>query len=204
VREAVAELVDRFKLVAVVTGRRAEEVEALLRVPGVRYEGLYGMESSQVASVPGLAAAAREAAADVPEAWVEDKGATVSVHYRGAADPTMARGVLSASLSEVADAHGLSVVEGKMVIELVPPDRPMKGDTVKRLAAQHALEGTLFAGDDVADLDAFRAMDELSERGLVVVKVAVSGDETPPELVRSADVTVSGPDGLVALLRQLT
>jgi len=162
------------------------------------------MQGSSDASVPGLVAAVREAATGVPEAWVEDKGVTVSVHYRGAADPTLARRSLVASLTEVALAHGLVVVEGKMVIELVPPDRPMKGETVRRLAARHELEGALFAGDDVADLDAFRAMEELAERGLVAVKVAVSGEETPRELVERADVAVGGPEGLVDLLRQLT
>jgi hypothetical protein len=37
----------------------------------------------------------------------------------------------------------------------------------------------------------------------VTVKVAVRGGETPRALVGSADVVVSGPAGLVELLRQL-
>lgn len=204
VRRALAALVGHFRLVAVVTGRRAEEAERLLGVPGVRYEGLYGMEGAVAAAVPGLAAAARSAATGVPEAWVEDKGVTVSVHYRGAADPPEARRRLADSLEHVARSHGLVVVEGKMVLELVPPGRPMKGETVKRLAGENDLEGVFFAGDDVADLDAFRAVEDLAERGLTTLKVAVRGDETPPELVVGADVAVDGPEGLVDLLDQLT
>jgi trehalose 6-phosphate phosphatase len=61
----------------------------------------------------------------------------------------------------------------------------------------------LYAGDDHADLDAFAALDRLSERGALTVKVAVRGAETPAELVEAADVVVGGPLGLVDLLAQL-
>ncbi|MGH2659394.1 MAG: trehalose-phosphatase, partial [Actinomycetota bacterium] len=81
--------------------------------------------------------------------------------------------------------------------------RPRKGGAVERLVGEHALRAALFAGDDEADLDAFAALDRLRSKGLLAVKVAVRGDETPPGLVDSADVVVEGPEGLVALLRQL-
>ena len=80
-----------------------------------------------------------------------------------------------------------------MVLELVPRDRPMKGGAVERLAGEHGLEAVLFAGDDVADLDAFAALDRLAISGLVAVKVAVRGAETPRELVAGADLSVDGP-----------
>jgi trehalose 6-phosphate phosphatase len=97
----------------------------------------------------------------------------------------------------------MDLVEGKMVLELVPTDRPMKGGAVERIAGEAALEAVLFAGDDVADLDAFAALDRLSARGLTAVKVAVRGPETPAPLLEAADLQVEGPEGLVALLRDL-
>ncbi|MGH2488242.1 MAG: trehalose-phosphatase, partial [Candidatus Limnocylindria bacterium] len=81
--------------------------------------------------------------------------------------------------------------------------RPRKGGAVERLVGEHALRAALFAGDDEADLDAFAALDRLRSNGLITVKVAVRGDETPPGLVDSADEVVDGPEGLVELLRQL-
>jgi len=90
-----------------------------------------------------------------------------------------------------------------MVIELVPRDRPMKGGVVERIAEELDLNGILFAGDDVADLDAFEAMDRLGPAGVTTVKVAVHGPETPPALETAADVIVDGPAGLVALLGSL-
>jgi trehalose 6-phosphate phosphatase len=58
----------------------------------------------------------------------------------------------------------------------------------------------LFAGDDLADVDAFVALDRLQSRGVMTLRVAVRGDETPSELLDAADVVVEGPRALVALL----
>jgi trehalose 6-phosphate phosphatase len=202
-REALAALVSVYAVVAVVTGRRAEEVAELLSVPGVRYEGLYGLAASSPDLVLSVLPPVERAAASVPEAWVEDKGTSVAVHYRQASDPPRARVALLAALEPVAAEAGLAVVEGKMVVEIVPRDRPLKGGAVERIAGEAGLEAVLFAGDDVADLEAFAALDRLRGHGVVTLKVAVRGGETPTALVEAADRAVEGPDGLVALLREL-
>jgi trehalose 6-phosphate phosphatase len=203
VREVLTELTGRYAVVAVVTGRRAEEVAALLAVPGVRIEGLYGLEGAAPELLFAVLPEVERAAAAVPEAWVENKGVSIAVHYRQAADPQRARLALLAGLDPVAADAGMVLLEGKMVLEVVPADRPMKGGAVERIAGEAGLEAVLYAGDDVADLDAFAALDRLRDGGLITVKVAVRGAETPAALVESADVTVEGPDGLVALLRDL-
>jgi trehalose 6-phosphate phosphatase len=202
-REALTALVGRYAVVAVVTGRRAEEVAALLSVPGLRYEGLYGLQGFAPELVLALVPQVERAAAAVPEVWVEDKGVSIAVHYRSAPDPVRARVALMAALEPVATDGGMALVEGKMVLELVPADRPMKGGTVERIAGETDLEAVLYAGDDVADLDAFEAVDRLGAAGLATVKVAVRADETPAALMEAADLVVEGPQGLVDLLRRL-
>jgi trehalose 6-phosphate phosphatase len=202
-REAIVGLIGRYAVVAVVTGRRSEEVAELLTVDGLRYEGLYGMQEAAPELTFALLPSIEAAAAVVPDAWVEDKRVSVAVHYRAAPDPSAARIALVARLEPVAAGSGFDLVEGKMVIELVPRDRPMKGGVVERIAEELDLHGMLFAGDDVADLDAFAAMDRLGTAGLATVKVAVRGSETPPALETAADVIVDGPEGLVALLGSL-
>ncbi len=194
---------ERFRLVAVVSGRRSEEVARLLDVAGVHAEGLYGLRGSAPELAPAAMREAEAAAGRVPGAWVEDKGVSIAVHYRQAPDPTFARSRLRAALEPVASRAGLELVEGKMVFEFVPADRSMKGGAVERLVAEHGLSAALFAGDDVADLDAFVALDRMSARGLIAVKVAVGGEETPSALLTAADLVVDGPEGLVGLLRQL-
>lgn len=179
---------------------------ASLQVPGLRFFGLYGLEGVEMPElVTAAVPLAERAAAQIPEAWVEDKGASIAVHYRQAPDPVGARASLLMALTPVATAAGLELLEGKMVVELVPPGRPLKGGAVNRLVGEHALEAVLYAGDDVADLDAFAALDRLALAGsvAVAVKVAVEGPETPTTLVAAADVVVQGPVGLVALLRTL-
>lgn len=201
--EVLAALVVRYRVVAVISGRRSEEVAGLLSVPGLRYFGLYGLEEAAPELMAVVAPTVQSATAPVPEAWVEDKGASIAVHYRQAPDPARARALLVTALEEVASSAGLEVVEGKMVVELVPAGRPRKGGAVERLVGENHLSAALFAGDDIADLEAFRALDGLAGKGLLAVKVAVRGEETPRELLDAADVVVEGPNGLVELLRQL-
>ena len=202
-RETLADLAGRYRLVAIVTGRGSEEVAALLDVPHVEYVGLYGFEDDAPELLTAVAPRTEAAAAAVAEAWVEDKGSSVAVHYRQAADPKAARAALITALQPVATESGLDLIEGKMVIELVPPGRPMKGAAVERLAGEHGLRAVLYAGDDHADLDAFAALERLAASGTVTVRVAVRGDETPPALIEAADVECSDPADLVRLLRTL-
>lgn len=204
-RGALIELARRYRSVAIVTGRRSEEVAALLDVPHVTYVGLYGLEDVADELVTAIVPRVQTATVEIAEAWVEDKGVSVAVHYRQAPDPVSARAALLVALQPVATEAGLELIEGKMVLELVPPDRPLKGGAVERLVREHGLQEVLYAGDDHADLDAFDALDRLIGSGDVraAVRVAVRGPETPPALVDGADVVAEGPAGLVELLRTL-
>ena len=204
-RGALVELARRYRSVAIVTGRRSEEVAALLDVAHVTYVGLYGLEDAADELVTAIVPRVQTATLEIAEAWVEDKGVSVAVHYRQAPDPVSARAALLVALQPVATEAGLELIEGKMVLELVPPDRPLKGGAVEQLVREHGLQAVLYAGDDHADLDAFDALDRLIGSGDVraAVRVAVRGPETPPALVDRADVVAEGPPGLVDLLRTL-
>ena len=204
-RDALVELAERYRTVAIVTGRRSGEVAALLEVPHVTYVGLYGLEDGANELVTAVVPRVQTATAEVPQAWVEDKGVSVAVHYRQTRDPVSARAALLVALQPVATEAGLELIEGKMVLELVPPDRPLKGGAIERIARERGLQALLYAGDDHADLDAFDALDRLIASGdvLVAVRVAVRGPETPPALVNAADVVAEGPAELVELLRTL-
>lgn len=197
--EAIASMTERYALVAVISGRSADEVRERVRVPGVRIEGSYGVSAPPVD--PTVVKEADRAARRIEGAWAEAKGASVAVHYRETADPLAARGQLSAALGVVATRSGMSLLEGKMVFELVPPGLALKGGAVQRICEEFALEGALYAGDDFADVEAFEALDRL---GLdPAIKVAVSGPETPEALTSAADLIVEGPAALVRLLGDL-
>jgi trehalose 6-phosphate phosphatase len=184
-----------------VSGRPSEEVERLLAADGVRYEGCYGLES--LAATEEVLGLVRAAASVTKGAWVEPKGASIAVHYREAGDPKSARESLGKGLREIAGWNGLEVIEGKMVLELVPLGASRKGGVVERLVSSAGLRAVLYAGDDSPDLEAFDALDRLRAAGLVTAKIAVSGAETPTELLSAADLVVEGPGGLVEVLKGL-
>ena len=142
-------------------------------------------------------------AASVPGAWVEPKGAAATIHVREAPDPAAAMTTVGAALRELVAARGLEVIDGKRALEVVPAGRPRKGGVVTRLVAERGLTGALYAGDDVADAEAFDALDTLEGRGVLGIRVAVVGPETPDELIGRSDLSVEGPAGLVELLRDL-
>lgn len=209
--EALVRLAERFALVAVVSGRRAAEVEQRLGHPrGVRVFGLYGLEEregeqaipvSALRPIEEILPRVMEAASEVPGTLVEPKGSNLAIHYRLAADPEVARFTLLEALRPLAEGTGLRLIEGKRVLELVPSTAPSKGDVVER--AGTGMDALLYAGDDLADLEAFAAADRLAVGGAYVVKVAVRSAESPEPLLAAADMVVQGPAGLVELLGSL-
>lgn len=201
-RRSLARLVNRYPLVAVISGRTDAELAALVDVPGVRLVGMYGM-GDPGALPTGMAEAVSAASSRVAGARVEPKGSSIAVHVRGAADPDAADEALREPLAEIGRVYGFEVIPGKRVLELVREGRPMKEGAVERLVVDERLDAALFAGDDLADLRAFAALDRLSERGVLTVKIAVRGPETPRSLTDAADVVVDGPAGLVILLDRL-
>jgi trehalose 6-phosphate phosphatase len=194
-RAEVRRLVSTYALVACISGRTGEDARRLVAVDGVRYVGSHGLELEPEAAEWSERIRSFAAGVDWP---VEDKGLTVSFHYRQAGDEDAALVHLE-EVAERARREGLVPRFGRKVLEIRPPVRADKGTAVRHLLAEANLRRGLYAGDDTTDLDAFRALDGL-ELG---VRVAVSSDEAPEELVRSADLVVGSPGELTDLLRRL-
>jgi trehalose 6-phosphate phosphatase len=191
----VARLAARYALVACISGRTGEDARRMVGVEGVTYVGSHGLELEPQAAE--WTERIRSFARDVD--WpVEDKGLTVSFHYREAEDEHVALEYLH-EVADRARAAGLVPRFGRKVLELRPPIKADKGTAVHHLLTEHGLSRGLFAGDDTTDIDAFRALDGLE----VAVRVAVSSDEAPDELVEAADIVVGSPAAFLESLRQL-
>jgi len=189
-----------FRSVALISGRRTDDLRSVLDVEGVVYEGLYGLGSAPADAEHDV----ERAIADVPNAWAEAKGAgAVSVHYRQSPDPAQARRMLLERLEPIGRASARRVIEGKQTVELVPDGVPLKGGVVRRLIEEFHLRAALYAGDDVADLEAFAELERARDDGIAILRVAVRGPETPSAVLENADEIVDGPGGLVELLRDL-
>lgn len=216
VAPALRRLAPHVGAVAVVTGRPAATAVAyggFADVPGLVVLGQYGRERWEAGEVrapappPGVARARDELPAllarlDLPDGVrVEDKGSALAVHTRRSADPAGALEALREPLRELAERTGLALEPGRLVLELRPPGTD-KGDAVRNFAAERDASAVLYAGDDLGDLAAFRAVEELRARGIPGVTVC-SGSAEVDALARRADVVVDGPAGVVALLEDL-
>jgi trehalose 6-phosphate phosphatase len=135
---------------------------------------------------------------------LEDKGAILAFHWRGAPDLEAARAAIDA-IAAKAEAAGLRTHWGRMVLEVRPPVRIDKGAGIRSFLAGEDVAAAMYAGDDVTDLDAFRMLEQLVEEGRLTraIRVGVKSDEGPEEIVGEADLVVEGTSGVLELLSLL-
>jgi len=137
------------------------------------------------------------------EAFVEHKAIAVAVHTRRLPHPQAALDRLLPVLFEAAARHGLGVEPGKFVVE-VRGTGTHKGEAVRAIREELRADGFVYAGDDLGDLEAFRAVAALREQGAPGLLIC-SGSEQQQALVELsnlADIIADGPGGVLALLRQ--
>ena len=217
-REVVEALRDVARLVAFVSGRGLADLEQRVDIAGCAYAGNHGMELHRVGRPPELAEgvarhvptiaafvdlwpAARLAPGDLR---MEAKGATLSVHARGARDPEAARLLLAQVASEALD-RGLVPTTGREVLEIRPPVSVDKGSAVRDLLADSGARAALYIGDDRTDADAWSALRALRAAGALeaTLGVAVASGEVSAAVREAADLEVAGPPGALEVLRRL-
>ncbi|QXJ24089.1 trehalose-phosphatase [Actinomadura graeca] len=215
---ALARLAPLVGSLVIVTGRPAAvavEYGGFAGIDGLVVLGQYGRErwESGTLTVPEPPAGVAEARAKLPgvlgaagappETYVEDKGQALAVHTRRCAEPEVALERLRSILAALAERTGLVVEPGRFVLELRPPGMD-KGVALRSFIDDRGARpsAVLFAGDDLGDLAAFGAVEELRAEGVPGVKVC-SGSTEVTALADRADVIVDGPPGVVALLDAL-
>jgi trehalose 6-phosphate phosphatase len=218
--ELLEQLHAHFDVVALVSGRAAEDARRMVGLPGVLYIGNHGLEriEADAATVQVLPEAEpyveavnttlddldATLAARFPGVRIERKGVTGSIHVRNAPDPDAAEESIARSLTTIAVPRGLLVTRGRRIVEVRPPVAVDKGVAVADVIREHGLRGALYLGDDRTDLDAFRALRQLNDEGVCqTVAVAVLSPEAPPELAAAADITLPDISFVPGLLRWL-
>ncbi|HEY6104005.1 MAG TPA: bifunctional alpha,alpha-trehalose-phosphate synthase (UDP-forming)/trehalose-phosphatase [bacterium] len=164
-------------VIGVVSGRALEDIRSRVGIEGVIYAGNHGLE---IASPrwqwshpdaermrPKVREAVRRLRARmeaVPGTIVEDKGLTVSVHFRQTPHPLV--DTVRVSVYEEAERRGLVVRVGKRVFEIRPPVRWDKGAAVRWILDREcgpqwmSRVAVIYAGDDRTDEDAYIALPE--------------------------------------------
>ncbi len=183
VRERLARLTaSRECIVAVLSGRPLPDIRQRVGLDDVYYGGHHGL----VISGPGMdfahpcTAASQDLVGEVRRvvekevramrggAWVEDKGFSFALHYRGTEKGVSVRvnEVFHDVFSRTQGKEHLTILKGKKVIEVMPNAAWDKGRA--SLLILDFLAGgcvPLYVGDDVTDESAFTA---LAEKGATV------------------------------------
>lgn len=159
---------------ALISGRRLENIDALfapLRLPAI---GLHGLQRRGAArsghhaphELASVLAAARDLAAKYPGALIEDKGITIALHWRDA--PAAEEPLHEFANSALIDLPGYCLQAGRNVVEL-RPDGHDKGDAIVAFLETDGFRNRVpvFIGDDLTDEHGFDAVN--ARHGIAVL-----------------------------------
>jgi trehalose 6-phosphate phosphatase len=200
----LARLAKRLGLVAVMSGRPVDFLEDRVRVAGVKLlgDGLRQMDPDAkewLGKVRKASRALDERLSASPGIRVEKKSVSVAVHWRQAPDHEAAAKQVRRVAAQIAAETGLRLEPGKLVEELRPPIDVDKGSAIVALLAAEKPTTIAYAGDDLGDIPALRAVREAGGYALVVDH----GPETDSRVLELADQTYSGTEDFAAWLAEL-
>jgi len=163
VREAILRLAALEEVrVAVMSGRRLDDLESRTALPGVHLVGLAGIESRDSDGARNVHGRRRVAEGLIEEleawcrshhgSWVENKGLAVSVHHR-AVPPARRAAFIHGLIRRLAPHRAaLEITHGLMVHELRPAGSPTKGDALERwIGDPDDARVLIYLGDDAND-----------------------------------------------------
>src|SRR5689334_16431324 len=218
-RRPLIEVARRYGVVACVSGRRASDARRIVSLGSIAYLGSHGSEVLKPGTIAPvldeeLQSWSQRVRAFADDAYgeklrrlrvrLEDKEAIAALHWRGTPDEDDALAAVE-EVAERAEQAGFVTHWGRKVLEIRPPVRIDKGAGIVGLLKDTDLAAAVYVGDDVTDLDAFRGLTELLQRGRLgyALRVGVHSDESPSALAEEADTLVEGPEGVRDLLRAL-
>lgn len=151
--------------------------------------------------------------ADAEWLYVEPKGPSVAFHYRTAEDADAARSRILAALGAAAEAlppqhraAAFARYETWRILELRPAEAGAKGEALERLMERHRPAAVAVLGDDRSDAEAFRVVAAARACGRLAQGLTIGvrrNAETPPEVLRAADVMLPDPAATGPVLRAL-
>lgn len=200
--------------VAVISGRALDDIKEKVDLPGITYAGNHGIEiegpSLRFVYPPAQAAkpvmrrlhsALGRALSGIDGVVLEDKGITLTVHYRLVARERVGevKRICEAAVDGPRSRGQVRTTGGKMVYEIRPGVVWDKEDAVVLLLASWTPSGeagglAFFLGDDLTDEGGFRAV---NARGGVSVFVGRPGRDT------AARFSLRSPGEVPGFLRRL-
>jgi trehalose 6-phosphate phosphatase len=209
-------LAAQLELLAIVSGRKTEALREIINIEGVKYIGNYGMEWWENnravlhpdinTSLSAMRAVAQEldALRSVEGIIIQDKWATMSIHYHLCRQPEVAKQQILDLLYKSPHINNLRLMDEKTNIGIVPRVDINKGTAVTSLIKEYHLQSAIYLGDDIGDVPAFKAVRQAREKetfdGLAIL---VTGPETSQEILGEADFTLNDVQETEQLLNWL-
>ncbi len=219
IRRSLETLAPRLGLLAFISGRSLTDLRRIVDMDGVVYSGNHGTEIVDTGGRPLDAGAGdltplQEFARgwdprDLEDhgLWLEDKGATLTFHYRNAPDIDAAVSFLATTVAPRGRDAELRVEPGRMSLEVHPAGGTSKGTAVRIiLETAPAIRSAISVGDDRTDVTVWAMLGALRSDGRLdaALRVGVRSPETPPVVLESADHLIDGVvPGTEGLLREL-
>lgn len=162
----------RFKI-AIISGRSLKNIKKMAGIKGIIYAGNHGLEiegyrgkilrpstCSRGALPKEIKAILKKSLKDIKGARVEDKGCTLSVHFRlvNSKERPLVRKIFERIVKSHLLRKKIRVSSGKMVLEVKPGVDWDKGKAVLYLMGKAKRTLPVYIGDDVTDTDGFRAV----------------------------------------------
>ena len=179
IQQCLATLARRYD-VAIVTGRAVEDARRMFAFEPRYLVGNHGAEGiprwaersqAYVRTVHGWREALETCEAlDATGVTIEDKRYSLSLHYRRAPDRGAAHRAIRACVERLEPAA--TIIDGKAVVNLLPPGAPDKGDAVRALIDETQRPTAFYVGDDDTD----EAVFGLHLPSVVTVRVEPSDD----------------------------
>jgi trehalose 6-phosphate phosphatase len=162
--------------VAVISGRPIAQIDDYLRPLRLPAAGVHGAERRSASGVMTLLAApvldvveqaARALASEHSGLLVESKRGSLALHYRQA--PELEALALATMQAAVQESPGVTLLQGKMVVE-AKPSGATKGGAIEAFLHEPPFAGRtpLFVGDDITDEVGFASVQRLGGLGVKV------------------------------------
>lgn len=202
-----------MSMVSVISGRTAHDIQKKVDIDGILYLGNHGAEylvdnqlivAPEVVEYVGLIDNALKHLRDtvqLPGIVWDYKKYSLAVHYRQTERPDQARLALQQAWDSSVITAGLDLFWGKMVMEIRPSVGIHKGYAIERLVEERLLDSVIMLGDDMTDIDGFRAIRGL--RGLPGASILVLHDDTAEALMEPSDYSLAGVEGVERFLEWL-
>jgi trehalose-phosphatase len=173
--------------IAIITGRKIEEIESLVPVKNIIFAGNHGLELKGPAFhyVHAKAKRYRKVIRDVLKrlqglpkrfvgSFIEDKKLTLSYHFRGLREEQTVPALRKEFMQRIQPwlrKEKVEIVEGKKVFEIRPHVNWNKGSAVRWMLLRENPESLpIYIGDDKTDEHAFKALNDCG----ITIRVGLS------------------------------